>query len=189
MKTPSTQHLKYVAAAALMAFTVPAQAEVLPADLVAEIETLGDTWGKNPVIIEAVKKQNASGMSHDAILELDEKWRTTSGLAPFMQPYFDNDAAEELVRLESEADYVMESFAMDNQGGIVGATNKTSDYWQGDEAKFTESFKGGSGATHIGEIEFDDSAQSYLVQVSVPVMSEGVAIGAITIGIDIDSFE
>jgi len=111
-----------------------------------------------------------------------------------MEPYFENQAADELARLESNADYVMESFAMDNQGGIVGATNKTSDYWQGDEAKFTESFKGGSGAVHIGEmhigeIEFDDSAQSYLVQVSVPVMKDGSAIGAITIGIDIDSFE
>jgi len=49
-------------------------------------------------------------------------------------------------------------------------TNKTSDYWQGDEAKFTESFKGGSGAVHIGDVEFDQSAQAYLVQISVPVM-------------------
>lgn len=189
MTTPSKHLLAGTVAGLLMTLAGAAQAEVLPADLVAEIETLGETWGKNPVIVAAVAQQNATGMSQKAILELDDKWRNTSGLAAFMEPYFDNQAADELARLESNADYVMESFAMDNQGGIVGATNKTSDYWQGDEAKFTESFKGGSGAVHIGEIEFDDSAQSYLVQVSVPVMKDGAAIGAITIGIDIDSFE
>jgi len=59
-------------------------------------------------------------------------------------------------------------------------TNKTSDYWQGDEVKWQESFKGGAGAVHIGEIEFNGSAQDYLVQISVPVVEGDKAIGAKT---------
>ncbi|WP_197466328.1 MULTISPECIES: hypothetical protein [unclassified Oleiphilus] len=78
---------------------------------------------------------------------------------------------------------------MDNQGANVAMTNKTSDYWQGDEAKWQESFKDGAGAVHIGDVEFDESAQAYLVQVSVPVMDGGTAIGAITIGINLDDLE
>jgi hypothetical protein len=68
-------------------------------------------------------------------------------------------------------------------------TDKTSDYWQGDEDKFIESYKNGTGAVHIGDIKFDDSAQVYLVQVSVPVKDGDTVIGAVTIGIDVDKFE
>lgn len=38
-------------------------------------------------------------------------------------------------------------------------------------------------------VELDSSAQAYLVQVSVPVMDGDAAIGAITIGIDLDRLE
>ena len=45
------------------------------------------------------------------------------------------------------------------------------------------------GDIHISEVEFDDSSQAYLVQVSVPVMENGAAIGAITFGINVDEIE
>ena len=41
----------------------------------------------------------------------------------------------------------------------------------------------------VDEVEFDDSSQSYLVQVSVPVKDGGKAIGAITFGIDVDKID
>ena len=48
-------------------------------------------------------------------------------------------------------------------------TDKTSDYWQGDEAKFKKSFNGGAGAVFVDDVSFDKSSQTYSVQVSVPV--------------------
>lgn len=80
-------------------------------------------------------------------------------------------------------------FVMDNLGANVCMSDKTSDHWQGDEPKFTESYKGGQGAVHIGDVIFDDSTQAYLVQVSVPVTDGGTVIGAITIGVDVDKVE
>ena len=41
----------------------------------------------------------------------------------------------------------------------------------------------------MDEVEFDDSAQAYLVQVSVPVKDGASVIGAITFGIDVDRIE
>ncbi len=78
---------------------------------------------------------------------------------------------------------------MDNQGTNVAMTDKTSDYWQGDEAKFQKSFNGGNGAVFVDEVEFDDSSQAYLVQVSVPVKDGDTVIGAIPFGIDVDQVE
>ncbi len=167
----------------------PVHAEEMPPELMQMLPEMSKTWGTDPAIVAAVKEQNAKGLTLSDIQSLDAKWQATSGLASFMLAYFDNAGADALGTLEKSAPYVMESFIMDNQGAIVAATNKTSDYWQGDEDKFTESFKGGAGAIHTGEVEFDDSAQAYLVQVSVPVMSEGKAIGAITIGVDVGTWE
>ena len=45
------------------------------------------------------------------------------------------------------------------------------------------------GGYHISDIEFDDSSQASLVQVSVPVKDGGKAIGAITIGVDVDKIQ
>lgn len=78
---------------------------------------------------------------------------------------------------------------MDEQGALVGLTHKTSDYWQGDEVKFTGSFNGGAGALHFGEVEYDDSVGEIVVQVSVPVLQGSRAIGAITLGISLDRWE
>lgn len=38
----------------------------------------------------------------------------------------------------------------------------------------------------IGKSKFDESAKAYLIQVSVPVMDGKKAIGALTIGINLD---
>ncbi len=88
--------------------------------------------------------------------------------------------------IQSQKPYMAEIFVMDNQGANVCMTDKTSDYWQGDEAKFKNSFSDGNGAVFVDEVEFDDSTQTYLSQISVPVMENGKAIGAITFGVDID---
>ncbi len=180
----------FISLCALAASVVsPVQANEVSDAVRKEIKVLQDTWATNPVLIEAIRKQNSKGISLNDIKKLDEKWRATREVADFMKPYLDNRAVAELSRLEKAAGYVVEAFAMDNQGAIVAATAKTSDFWQGDEAKFTESFKGGNGAVHIGDVEFDNSAQAYLVQVSIPVMDGGKAIGAITIGIDTDNLQ
>ena len=57
-----------------------------------------------------------------------------------MKALMNNSAAKELLKFESSKPYFTEVFLMDNQGANVAMTNKTSDYWQGDEAKFIESF-------------------------------------------------
>lgn len=147
------------------------------------------TWGNNPVLVAGTKAQNTQEKSLADIKKTDAEWMGTSGISPLMKSLMNSEVAGELKKLEATTPYFTEVFLMDNQGANVAMTNKTSDYWQGDEAKFKESFKGGAGAAHIGKVKFDKSAQAYLVQVSVPVMDGGKAIGAITIGVNLDELE
>jgi hypothetical protein len=145
--------------------------------------------GSDAVIVEAVKADNAKGKSLDQIKDMDKKWRDTPGIADYMKAIMESEAGKHLRGIQKSAPYFAEIFVMDNKGANVAMTDKTSDYWQGDEAKFKNSFNGGSGAVFVDEVEFDDSAQAYLVQVSVPVKDGGNVIGAITFGIDVDQIE
>jgi hypothetical protein len=142
--------------------------------------------GSDPVIVQAVKQENGKGKTLDQIKEMDKKWMATAGIDAFMKSLMDSECGKRLREIQKSAPYYAEIFVMDNQGANVAMTDKTSDYWQGDEAKFTESYKGGAGAVHISEVKFDDSTQAYLAQVSVPVKDGEKVIGAITIGVDVE---
>jgi hypothetical protein len=146
-------------------------------------------WGTDPVIVNAVKTENGKGKSLNQIKEADKKWMETPGVDGFMKSLMESECGKHLQKLQKSAPYFAEIFAMDNQGANVCMSDKTSDYWQGDEAKFTESYKGGQGAIHMSDVIFDKSSQAYLVQVSVPVKDGGKVIGAITIGVNVDKFK
>nr|WP_319397021.1 cache domain-containing protein [uncultured Desulfobacter sp.] len=145
--------------------------------------------GKDPVIIKAVKDQNAKGMSLEQIKAKDTEWRNTPGIADYMKAIMESECGRHLRDIQESESFYAEIFVMDNKGANVAMTDKTSDFWQGDEAKFQKSFNNGKGAVFVDEVEFDDSAQAYLVQVSVPVIDGDKIIGAITFGIDVDQIQ
>jgi hypothetical protein len=145
--------------------------------------------GTDPVIVKAVKAENAKGKTLAQIKAMDGKWRAHAGVADYMQAMINSECGKRIAQIQDSASYYAEIFVMDNQGANVSMTDKTSDYWQGDEAKFNKSFADGAGAVFVDEVEFDDSAQAYLVQISVPVKDGNNAIGAITFGIDVDKIE
>ncbi|HCY85535.1 MAG TPA: hypothetical protein DHV36_10410 [Desulfobacteraceae bacterium] len=169
--------------------SVPAWSEQAPKSVVDLANTTLATFGASPEIVSAVKAQNKMKKSLADIQAMDERWKATPGIAPFMKELMDSDCGVFLRQLQDSAPYYAEIFVMDNQGANVAMTDKTSDYWQGDEAKFKRSFNSGQGQIFVDEVEFDESSQVYVVQVSVPVMDGDRAIGAITFGIDVDQIQ
>ncbi len=166
-----------------------AYAEKAPQKVVDLANTTLSAYGSDPVIVDAVKAENAKGKTLDQIKVKDEEWRASAGLADYMKAIMESDCGQYLRKIQGTAPYYAEIFVTDNQGANVAMTDKTSDYWQGDEAKFTKSFADGSGAIFVDDVEFDDSSQTYLVQVSVPVMDGGKAIGTITFGVDVEAVQ
>ncbi|MGQ9847659.1 MAG: PDC sensor domain-containing protein [Bacteroidales bacterium] len=146
-------------------------------------------WGTDPIIVKAVKNENSKGKSLDKIKEIDKKWIATPGVDEFMKSLMENECGRYLQQLQKSSPFYAEIFVMDNQGANVCMSDKTTDYWQGDEDKFKESYKEGKGGIHISDVIFDKSSQAYLVQVSVPVKDGNKVIGAITIGIDVNKFK
>src|SRR5215216_3883916 len=101
-----------------------------------------------------------------------------------MKPYLEGACTKALSKYTGELPALVQSFAMDNQGALVCATSKTSDFWQGDQDKWRKAYADGNGADFIDKPKFDDSTQTYSVQVSV---SDGKqVVGALTVGLAMD---
>jgi hypothetical protein len=160
--------------------------EKAPQAVVDFAQTELTRFSTDPVVVDAVKAQNAKGISLDEIKKQDEKWKADAGVAPYMKALMDSPCGKHLRAYQDANPQIVEMFLTDNQGANVALTEKTSDYWQGDEAKFIKSFQGGQGTLFLSEIDFDDSTQTYLVQASIPVQDGGQTIGVLVIGIDLD---
>jgi len=150
-------------------------------------------WLSSPNLIEAIRNQNEkhAGLSQADIDSLDQAWRgqAAAGEGPMIADLLSRSVSQYLRDQQSNSDgLVAEVFIMDNLGLNVAQSDPTSDYWQGDEAKFQKTFGKGAGTIHIGEVELDDSSGYYQVQVSMTISDpdDGSAIGAATFGISME---
>lgn len=142
------------------------------------------------LIVKAVKEQNAKNVSLAEIKKIDTEWKASKDLTPFKTSLQKIPVGYYLKRkVELNKSIYSEAFLTDNQGANVTAFPATSDYWQGDEAKWSKSFNGGDGKFYIGEVELDESSGSYATQISAPVISDGVTIGVLVIGIKLSYIE
>lgn len=150
------------------------------------------TFASDPALIEAIKAQNAVTAAYDQgqIDALDAQWQTEVDATeqPLIEATLGNAASTYLAQVqENAAGLYTEIFAMDARGLNVGQSTLTSDYWQGDESKWTDTFLAGADAVQIGEIELDESTQVFQSQVSVAITdpATGAVVGAITVGVDV----
>lgn len=157
-------------------------------------ETNVSTWAQSDVLVQAITEQNARTTAYDQaqIDALDQAWRAEvgTGSTPTISPVLESAAAEFLrQQVAGSGGQITEIFIMDARGLNVAASDVTSDYWQGDEEKFSETHGAGPGAVHISDVELDESTQRYQGQLSFTITdpASGAPIGAMTVGIDAES--
>lgn len=167
-----------IAAATAQAQPKPPAAELDPATQ-ATVEHLR-TWTRDATILGAVREQNALNVPLSRIRSIDISWMTATEPDARMQTLLKNPCAKSLQASTAARAGYREAFVMDNQGALVCMTRKTSDYWQGDEDKWTKPFVEGR-AAFVDEPAFDASSATYAVQLSVPVAEGAKRIGALTL--------
>jgi hypothetical protein len=144
-------------------------------------------WLANPAVINAVKAQNTKNASLTPadIATLDKKW--AAGDKSVVDPALNNTLSDYLKKIVKDGGGLYtEIFVMDNKGLNVGQSDKTSDLWQGDEAKWQKTYPAGPSAIHLSDVEMDESSQAFQMQISIPVVDGGANIGAVTVGVNAD---
>jgi hypothetical protein len=172
-----------VFAAALVSTTAAAQTPTLDSVALAAAARKVALFGHDAALVRAVRAQNAKQLSMADIRAIDQLWIAGNAEVRVAE-LLSNDCAQRLTAIAASESAFTELFVMDDQGANVCMSARTSDFWQGDEAKWEQSFNGGNGTTYIDRPRYDASAKAVLIQVSVPVVDGGKTIGAITVGIN-----
>ncbi len=171
--------LTAVAGAASFEMTAAVQAEL------DKQKTVIASWAANPVIVNAVLEQNRKG----PIGGMDNaKWKVTRRSDPVVAGFQTSPAGQLLkTKLTESQGAVSEAFLNAAQGEKVAFVEKTTSYIHRGAAKFDVPF--GTGKAWQGPAEFDESSQTYAIQVSVPVLAEGKPIGALVVGVNLSYLE
>ena len=169
-----------------------AETDIRTAAVADYIEANVRPWLDEPAIINAILAQNGAHarLGKAGIEMLDARWRAelSSTTRPMIEAQLSNPLSLYLKGRQRAAEGVItEIFVMDNRGLNVGQSDITSDYWQGDEAKWPKSF--GGSVLYIEDAGRDESTQLMQSQASLPIRdpNTGAVIGAITVGINLDA--
>ena len=156
------------------------------------VEEAVKPWLSDPVIINAIKAQNEAhaNLASGEIDALDKKWRAEvdADSHPMIDEVLAKEASKFLMEKQEASDgAITEIFIMDDKGLNVAQSAITSDYWQGDESKFQKSYGAGADKIFVDDAEKDESTQMLQAQASMTIVDEtGKAIGAITVGVNLD---
>lgn len=131
------------------------------------------------------------------VLNFDAKWQA---LAPSQAP----ELAKAILELPgsqalhawklAQEGLVTEILLTNDLGTLTAMSQLSSDYWQGDESKFTrvvENLRAGMtglDAMYLSDIRYDASTSRFQITVSAPVgpVSQGIPKGIIALGLDIE---
>ena len=164
--------------------TPPDAAKLITPQVVAEVKKLVS----QPVTVISIGASNDAHAAIDqaGIDKLDGEWKSESKVdkQPLIAEMLSSPLSNYLLYLQAQsAGLYTEMFVMDNKGLNVGQSSVTSDYWQGDEAKYQKTFLIGPDATFIDEPEFNDDTKTWRVQFDFTIVdpASGKPIGAAAI--------
>jgi len=142
-------------------------------------------WAADPVIVKAVAEQNAKG----PLAGMDNsKWKLVRRSDPIVRAFQSNPAGQFLrSKMEASGGLITEAFLSAAQGEKVAFAEKTTSYIHKGMPKFDVPFT--SRSAWQGRPEFDESAQTYQIQISVPVLVDGQPAGVLVVGISLSQLE
>ncbi|MBL4693119.1 MAG: PAS domain S-box protein [Magnetovibrio sp.] len=142
----------------------------------------------HPLILEALRKANkryetlSDAEAMDNILMKDKKWIAQKGQTKTASAISQN-ALSGLFKQYHDRDPTKygELFVTDQRGANVAMTKTLSDYYQGDESWWKESYAGGKGAVLFDDRGYDTSVGAFVIGAVVPVRDAGKIIGILKI--------
>lgn len=150
-------------------------------------------WPGRPELLDAVRQQNTehAQLRTGDIIALDRQWleETATGVRPLPDSLLARPASAWLKAQQNAGEgLITEIMLTDRHGLLAAASEVTTDYWQGDEAKFSEAFFAAGPAPHIGRLHYDQSSEAYHVHLSTALRDprSDEVIGTLIIGLNIE---
>lgn len=148
-------------------------------------------WAETPVVAMTLEAQNAryGDLDQSAIDALDQQWRAEAEKddQPLIAATLSSPLSNYLLQIQAGSlGLFSEIFVMDANGLSAGQSAITSDFWQGDEDKFLNTFPEGADAIFIDVAEYHEGTGTWRAQVNMTVVDdEGRPAGAVTVEINL----
>lgn len=180
-----------LAALSLLLSGVARAADAPPVSLIdaGVIEGIRKVLARPVVKISIAAQNKAYGtLSQADIDRLDKQWRAEREAEdqPLIASVLSSPLSTYLTLQQAQNQGLYsEVFVMDRNGLNVGQGAVTSDYWQGDEAKYQKTFLVGPDAVFIDEPEFNKDFKAWRTQVSLTLTDGNEKIGVATFEINL----
>jgi len=137
----------------------------------------------NPILITDVNNYNTSPPDPHKI---DRVWPKLRESDSVLNAIIANPSADAMRKWIANISIQGEGLLIGRNGGLVAATEKTTDFWQGDEAQFLRAINLKQGEAYFQSETLDESTHLMLVKVSTPIYNPRAkhAIGVLVIGFD-----
>jgi hypothetical protein len=151
-------------------------------------------WAQSNVVFLTLADRNVKNRDLDAakIDALDKQWRAERKEAdqPLITAVLSSPLSGYLTRIQANAlGLYTEIFVIDAKGLNAGQSAITSDYWQGDEAKWQKTFEVGHDAVFIDDPEFNKETGTWRAQLNMTLAKGNSAIGSLTVEINLTELE
>ncbi len=150
--------------------------------LIVQVAALGTV----PEIRQEVLRSGAQDLT-DAQKRLEQEW---DGLdvnkSPVLRNLLGNPASRFLRDYTALVPSFREIIVTDILGRTVAATNKTEDYFQGDERWWAYAYRQGEGGHFLGDLHFDPSVGAYAVEIAEPIIDNATnsCVGVVKVLVD-----
>jgi hypothetical protein len=163
---------------AASALSAPALDPALQAKVDEQVKYV-QSWASDPAVVAGVKAINAQAPAPNKAMAQD-KWAALPAFDAFVLSFSGNPVG---LFLKSKRNQVIsEAFVSAADGTKVAFLQKTSSWSHKGKPKHDVPM---TGKTWQGEIETDASTGLQQVQVAVPVMDGGKAIGSVVVGLQV----
>lgn len=146
-------------------------------------------WSGSPVVLLALEASNEryANLDQARIDALDEQWKAEREVEdqPLITAVLSSPLSNYLTRIQADSQGLFTAiFVMDGSGLNAGQSAITSDFWQGDEAKWQQTFQVGPDAVFIDEIELNEDTGTEIRQLNMSIAQDGKVVGAITVDVN-----
>ncbi|MGF1629770.1 MAG: hypothetical protein ACFCUT_09895 [Kiloniellaceae bacterium] len=147
-------------------------------------------WSSSPVVLMTLEASNVryAGISQAGIDALDQQWVAERAVEdqPLITAVLSSPLSNYLTRIQANSQGLFSAiFVMDAAGLNAGQSAITSDFWQGDEAKWQKTYQVGPDAVFIDEIEINEETGTEIAQLNLSIAQEGKVVGAITVDVNL----
>lgn len=152
-----------------------------------------ENWLTDPDLYRVLSEHNKQhkNLSREQLLRRDLLWQQAfdDGAQSEIFQWLDQPQSRTLGRWQSETDGVVGELILMGERGLNAALSfMTSDYWQGDEAKFEQVYGAQPGELVFSPVVYDESTRRFQVHVGVPLHDPDTEkpLGVLSLGVDVE---